>query len=137
LDRNDRPQWIGTGGQLGSESVAKLPRNMQGELINGKNPLENYSLEKLLDRAWTFEVEYTKEEAISIIKNWKDEESAARLLNESKDDIKRLNSKMNDFEKYLKRNSFEDRNIFKKYKGLDRWNDSNVVMDRLNSQSLQ
>src|SRR4030043_782323 len=108
----------------------------KGELSKEKNPLENYSLEKLLDQAWAFEVEYTKEEAISIIKNWKDKESAARLLNESKDDIKRLNSKLNDFEKYLKRNSFEDRNIFKKYKVLDRWNDSNVVMDRMNSPEL-
>jgi len=108
----------------------------KGELSKEKNPLENYSLEKLLDQAWAFEVEYTKEEAISIIKNWKDKERASRLLNESKDDIKRLNSKVNDFKKYLKRSSFEDRSIFKKYKGLDRWNDSNEVMDRLNSPEL-
>jgi predicted transglutaminase-like cysteine proteinase len=109
----------------------------KGELNNEKNPLENYSLEKLLDRAWTFEpFEYTKEEAISIIRNWKDKERAERLLNESKDDIERLNSKVNDFKKYLKADSFEDKNIFKKYKGVDKWNDFTVVVDRLNSPEL-
>lgn len=109
----------------------------KGELTNEKNPLENYSLEKLLDRAWTFEAfEYTKEEAISIIKNWKDKDRAERLLNESQDDIERLNSKINDLKKYLESNSFEDRNIFKKYKGIDKWNDFTVVIDRLNSPEL-
>ena len=110
----------------------------EGKLSEEKNPLINYSLRNLLDQAWRFEVKYTKEEAINIIRNLRDKANAERILNECEGDVKRLNYYVNIYykSKYLTRDFFEDRNIFKKYKGIDKWADFNVVIDRLNSPEL-
>lgn len=111
----------------------------KGELSKEKNPLQNYSLEKLLDQAWEFETQYTKEEAINIINNVKNKDYSQTVLNESKDDMKKLNHYANVLKKYYVRKEFfefEDKSIFKKHKGIDKWNDFKVVVDRLNSPEL-
>lgn len=107
----------------------------KGELSREDNPLKDYSLEKLLDRIWTFQIEYTKEEAINIIKNLRDKKNAERLLSEAQGDEKKLNEMVNMFRKFTMEDLFEDKNIFKKY-GISRWSDFGVVVDRLNSPEL-
>ena len=109
----------------------------KGELKKEKNPLENYSLEKLLARAWVFdEAVYTKEEAINIINNLKDKEMAKRILNGWGNDSEAVGRTLSALRELGPGKFFEDKNIFKKYKGFDRWSDVNAVMDRLNSPEL-
>ncbi len=67
----------------------------RNELNQGNNPLENYSLKKLLDQAWTFEIEFTKEEAEGIISNLKNKERAEERLRWCGGDTRKLNSVAN------------------------------------------
>ena len=69
----------------------------------------------------------------------KDKGYSQIVLNESKDDIERLNHYGDVVKKHFIRRDFfefEDRNIFNKYTGIDKWNDFKVVIDRLNSPEL-
>jgi len=113
----------------------------KGELNREKNPLQNYSFEKLLGKAWTFMVEFSEEEAIAIIGNRKNKGRSEEMLKEYRNgeiSLSELNRwftmERNDEEEieYL----YQDKKIFSKYKGKDKWSDFDVVVDRLSSPEL-
>ncbi len=113
----------------------------KGELNREKNPLQDYSLDKLLVQAWTFMVEFSEEEAIAIIRNLKNREKSEEMLIEYRNgeiSLKTLNQYFN-----IERGDeeevealYQDKKIFSKYKGKDKWGDFDTVVERLNSPEL-
>jgi len=113
----------------------------KGELNREKNPLQNYTLGQLLGKAWTFMVEFSEEEAVAIIGNRKNKERSQEMLKEYRNGEISLNQlnrwftmERNDEEyiEYL----YQDKKIFSKYKGKDKWGDFDAVIERLNSPEL-
>ena len=111
----------------------------KGSLGRGKNPLKEFSLERLLDQAWAFDIEYTNEELIEIIRNLKDEKRSQEILIEHKDDTENLYPVVSSYRRFSERGSVEEyflnKDIFKN-KGINRWVDFNMVVERLNSPKL-
>lgn len=112
------------------------------ELKREKNPLQDYCLDKLLSKAWTFTTEFSEEEAIAIIGNLKNKEKVEEILKRYRNgeiSLNELNQWFNtdrsSDEKILEA-LYHDKKIFSKYKGKDKWSDFSIVVDRLNSPEL-